>query len=133
MSRITLVVFVAYTLMAPFVPAGTMAALALMRPSREFRVATPGRDSPVGQTVRWPSGPDGTTETFSEYAAAVVGMLQLPSCGIGKLWKVPPRIGPLPPFCGRVSTKRQGRTGTNCSCGEEDGVPRKPCSNPPGR
>ena len=34
------------------VPAGTMAALALMRPSGEFMVETSGWASPVGQMVR---------------------------------------------------------------------------------
>ena len=32
-----------------------------------------------------------------------------------KFWEVPPWIGPLPPYCGRVSTARQGwASGTNC-------------------
>src|ERR1022692_5111601 len=114
MSRTTLAVWVTYTLTAPLVPAGTIAASALMRPSSEFRVATTGLPCPVGHRVRYPSGPDGTTETFSEYAAAVSGMLQPPSCGMGKLRKVPPGIGP-PLACDRVSTKRQGVTATNCS------------------
>src|ERR1039458_4068107 len=84
-----------------------MAALALMRPSSEFRAATVGRGSPVGRIVRSPNVPAGITETFSAYAAAVDEMLQPPSCGMGKLRKVPPGIGP-PPACDRVSTKRQG-------------------------
>src|ERR1035438_8586895 len=73
-----------------------MAALALMRPSSEFRVATVGRGSPVGHIVRYPNVPAGITETFSAYAAAVDEMLQPPSCGMGKLRKVPPGIGPPP-------------------------------------
>src|ERR1022692_586496 len=128
MSRITLVVLVTYTLTAPLTPAGTIAASALMRPSIEFRVATPGWLWPAGQMVRYPSGPDGTTETFSEYAAALVGMLQPPSCGMGKFWKVPPGMGPLPPYCGRVSTNRQGVTATNC---RGDGVGLTSCESVP--
>ena len=53
MSRMTSVVLVTYTLTAPpLPPAGTIAALALMRPSVEFMVETTGWDSPVGQMVR---------------------------------------------------------------------------------
>src|ERR1017187_3053104 len=94
-----------------------IAALALMRPSREFMVETSGWPSPVGQIVRYPTGPFciGTRVTFNEYAAAVEGMLQLP-CGIGKLRYVPPVMGgpPKVPFAFRVSTTRHGVTGTNC-------------------
>src|SRR5664280_1843071 len=50
MSRITFVVSVAYTLTSPLAPAGTMAALALMRPSSEFNVETQG--------LRLSGGPD---------------------------------------------------------------------------
>src|ERR1039458_9568720 len=88
-----------------------MAASALMRPSSEFRVATMGRASPVGHIVRYPNTLAGTTATFSEYAAAVAGILQLPNCGMGKLSDVPPGIGPP---VNRASTKRQGVTATNC-------------------
>ena len=52
MSSNTLVASLTYTLTAPEVPAGTIAALALMRPSGEFRVETVGCPSPVGQIVR---------------------------------------------------------------------------------
>jgi hypothetical protein len=52
MSRITSVVLVAYTLTAKSAPAGTMAALALMRPSSEFKVEMVGRVCPDGHTVR---------------------------------------------------------------------------------
>ena len=48
----TLVVLVTYTLTAPFVPAPMMAALALIRPSTEFKVETTGCGCPVGQMVR---------------------------------------------------------------------------------
>src|ERR1017187_2894614 len=102
-------------LTAPPVPAATMAALALIRPSSEFIVETPGRCCPVGHIIRYPKYPCGTTVTLREYAAAVAGMLQPPSCGMGKSREVPPRIGPPPPYSGRVSTRRHGvGNDTNC-------------------
>src|ERR1035437_3715835 len=115
-------------LTAPPAPAGTIAALALVRPSNEFRVETTGWPSPVGQMVRYPSVPCGTTETFNEYAAALAGMLHPPSCGMGKFWNVPPGIGPLPPYCRRVSTNRHGVTATNCS---GDGIGLTSCDSVP--
>jgi hypothetical protein len=42
----------AKTLIDPDVPAGTMAAFALIRPSMEFNSDTVGIGWPVGQTVR---------------------------------------------------------------------------------
>ena len=53
-------------LIAPFVPAGTMAAFATTLPSKEFRVETNGCTEPVGQVVRYDSGPPGTTVTLRE-------------------------------------------------------------------
>ena len=53
MSKITSVGFVAYTLMAPFSPAGTIAAFDLIRPS-EFNVATSGWFCPEGHSVKYP-------------------------------------------------------------------------------
>ena len=44
-------VLLTYTLTALLVPAGTIAALALMRPSSEFMVEIVGCASPVGQMV----------------------------------------------------------------------------------
>ncbi len=41
-----------YTLMAPFVPAGTMAAFAKTLPLAEFSVETIGWDEPVAQAVK---------------------------------------------------------------------------------
>src|SRR5260370_30246995 len=61
---------------APFKPAGTMAALALILPSLELRVETEGCDSPAGQTERKPRAPSGTTVRFREYARALAGMPQ---------------------------------------------------------
>ena len=91
MSRTTLVVLLAYTLTPPPIPAGTIAALALIRPSKELRVETTGWDCPVGQMVRNPRVPPcgGTTVTFSEYATAALGMLQV-LCGMAKLRVAPP-------------------------------------------
>src|ERR1039458_5594400 len=90
MSTMTFVVLLAKILTAPPpLPAATMAALALIRPSSEFKVAVRGCDCPVGHTVRYPKGPIGTTETFNEKAMAPRGIQQLP-CPIGKLLAVPP-------------------------------------------
>src|ERR1035441_6259705 len=110
--------------MASLVPAGIMAAFALMRPSTEFKVAITGRGCPAGHTVRYPRPPCGTTATFSEYAAAVEGMLQALS-GMAKSREVwPCRAGPPNgPGARRVSATRQGVTGTNCS---------GTCANPSG-
>jgi hypothetical protein len=55
-----------YTEIAPLVPAGTTAALAIIFPSNEFSVETLGRAGPVGHTVRYCSGPKGTTVMFNE-------------------------------------------------------------------
>ena len=56
------------TVIPPLVPAGTIAALAMVLPSVELSVETPGNELPAGQTDRNPSGPDGTTVKFNEYA-----------------------------------------------------------------
>ena len=48
---VTSVVSLANTLTAPPVPAGTMAALDLMRPSKELTVEATGRGSPAGHRV----------------------------------------------------------------------------------
>src|SRR5438045_2033465 len=98
---------------APFVPAGTIAALALIRPSNEFRVETTGCDWPVGQAERKPSEPDGTTVRFKEYARALAGIPQA-LAGIAKSRKVPPaKMGPpRGPLGSRVSATRHGVTGT---------------------
>src|SRR5208283_5043101 len=52
MSRITCVGFVTKTLIAPSVPAGTIAAFATTLPSNEFRVETSGCACPVGHVLR---------------------------------------------------------------------------------
>src|SRR4051812_18962721 len=112
MSRTTWVVLLAKTLTAPPAPAGTIAAVDLVRPSSELAVETKGCTCPVGHSVRNPRGPAGTTATFSENACAVGGMLH-GLIGIIKLRAVPPAISgpPKGPAGSRVSTKRQGVTG----------------------
>src|SRR5260370_1416895 len=105
---------VAYTLAAPPVPPGTTAALALMRPSSEFSVEARGRACPLGQTVRYPREPWGTTVTFREYEAALEGIPQA-LFGMTKSRDAPPTSdgpanGPLGVF--RVSATRQGVMGT---------------------
>jgi hypothetical protein len=63
----TFVVLLAKTLTAPPpLPAATMAALALIRPSNEFKLAVRGCGCPVGHSVKYPKGPMGTTATFKE-------------------------------------------------------------------
>lgn len=54
-----------------------IAALATTAPEGELRLETfCGGDWPTGQVVRFPSGPEGTTVKFSEYAMAVAGTPQ---------------------------------------------------------
>ena len=52
--------------MAPFVPAGTIAALATIVPVSAFKVDTNGLGCPVGHAARNPKGPLGTTAKFNE-------------------------------------------------------------------
>src|SRR3954453_13861987 len=61
---------------APFVPAGRMAATALVRPSMDLRLDASGWVCPQGKAVRNPSAPCGTTVMFNEYACAVFGIPQ---------------------------------------------------------
>src|ERR1051325_5252206 len=102
----------ANSVIAPFVPAGTIAAFALMRPSAELRVETEGCDCPAGHAERKPSVPMGTTVRLSEYARAVAGMPQA-LAGILKsrltaVGKAGPPNGPL---ALPVSAMRHGATG----------------------
>src|SRR5947208_14430074 len=76
MSRITSVRLVTKTLMAPLVPAGTIAALATIWPRNEFSVDTFGCWPPACQAVRYCNGPGGTTVKFIEYAFAELGTPQ---------------------------------------------------------
>src|SRR5580704_2743010 len=116
MSTITLVGLLANTVIAPFAPAGTMAALALILPSEEFRVETEGCDCPAAHTERNPSGPKGTTVRFREYAAAFAGIPQGLE-GIVKLRLLLAGIDgpPKGPLALRVSAIRHGVTGTKWS------------------
>jgi hypothetical protein len=99
---------------APFVPAGRMAATALVRPSMELRLDASGCGCPQGNAVRNPNGPCGTTVMFSEYACAMFGMLQaLLGMAIALAATLPWRKGPPNGPAGlRVSAMRHGVTGT---------------------
>src|SRR5450432_3829992 len=114
MSRRAFVASVAKILTAPPVPAGTIAALDLRRPSNELSRDTSGRGCPLGQMAKYPRRPDGTTVTFNEYARAVTGTPQLLE-GMTKSRLLPPAIAgpPKGPAALRVSATRQGVTGTN--------------------
>src|SRR5437870_11013623 len=107
MSKIRSVLSVTNALTAPPVPAGTIKAFAVIRPSRALSVEAFGCATPVGHTVSQPNGRDGTTVAFIEYPWAVAGTLHaLP--GTGKLRVLPPvMIGPSTvPFALCVSTTR---------------------------
>ncbi len=65
MSTMRSVALVAITVMAPLVPAGTMAALAVTAPVGALSVDEPGCGNPAGQALRKPSSPDGTTVIFN--------------------------------------------------------------------
>src|SRR3954447_8052408 len=102
---------------APFVPAGNIAATALVRPSMELRLDASGCGCPQGKAVKNPSGPRGTTVIFSEYACAVFGIPQA-LLGIANALAaaLPCRNGPPNGPAGlRVSAMRQGVTGTKLS------------------
>src|SRR3981081_4543917 len=100
-------------LMAPLVPAETIAAFALIRPSSEFKVETKGCGVPLGHMVRYPSDPCGTTVTFSEKACAVAGIPQALVEMVNSRVAPPPSAGPPNGPVGlRVSAMRHGGTGT---------------------
>src|SRR6478609_2086108 len=104
--------------MAPPAPAGTMAAFAFTRPSREFSVEASGSDWPLGYASIQPRVPKGTTVTLMENAAALAGMPH-PLFETTKSRAVlagsagPPNA----PLGLRVSTKRHGVTATNRKAG----------------
>jgi len=113
MSRTKSVSLVTKKHTSPFVPAGTMAATALIRPSPELRVDTTGCGPPHGNVVKNPSGPCGTTVTLREYACAVAGMLQVLLGMVKPRTDCPLKNGPpRAPFGFLVSTTRHGVTGT---------------------
>src|ERR1035438_9776961 len=98
--------------MLPLVPAGTIAALDLMRPSSELSVEATGRDCPAGHTVRYPSVVVGTTATLREYASAVEGMPQALVRMLKSRLDPPVMLGPPNgPAAVRVSATRQAVTG----------------------
>ena len=66
----------AYTSTEPSVPAGRMAAFAVMVPVGAFNVEAVGIALPVGQVVIHPSGPCGSAVKFKAYATAPDGTLQ---------------------------------------------------------
>src|SRR5437016_4187321 len=113
MSRTNSVSSVGKAQTLPLVPAGTMAAPALTRPSIELRVEASGSDCPHGNIVRNPSVACGTTVAFREYACAVEGIPQA-LFGIVNPREAPPlRNGPPNgPFAFLVSATLHGGTGT---------------------
>src|SRR6202790_2848798 len=113
MSSTTSVVLVTYTLTPPSIPASMIAALALIRPSKEFNVETTGLARPDGHKVKNAKGPAGTTVTFNEYAAALAGIPQLPAGMRMPRWLAACIEGPPNgPGASRVSKTRHGVTGT---------------------
>src|ERR1700682_59895 len=113
MSSTTSVSLVTKKHTAPLVPAGTMAATALTLPSMELRVETCGCCCPQGKVVRNPSPPCGTTVTLTEYACAVLGMLQVLLGIVNPRTVCPLRKGPPKgPFGFRVSATGHGAAGT---------------------
>src|SRR5947199_7004405 len=113
MSAVSLL---AYTLTHPPVPAGTIAALPTTCPCSAFSVAATGTGWPVGYIVRYPSGPGGTTVTFSEYAWATDGTGHGLDCKANGREPPPVRFGgpkPAGKAALRVSTARQGVIATN--------------------
>src|ERR1035438_2686785 len=110
------VLSVTYTLMAPLVPEGTIAALAVTAPVVAFKLEPSGCSCPVGHPVRYPRVGRGTAVKFSESPCALLGMLQeLESTG--KKRTCPPlRVGPPKgPLGQRVSATRHGVSGKNAS------------------
>ena len=114
MSRTSSVSWEAKKHAAPLVPAGKIAATALVRPSMELRLDASGCRCPQGKAVRNPSAPCGTTVMFNEYACAVFGIPQA-LLGIANALAaaLPCRKGPPNGPAGlRVSAMRQGVIGT---------------------
>src|SRR5437660_12862678 len=105
------VVSLAYTEIAPFTPACTIAALDVTAPVRAFSVETSGCGEAAGQVLKYPSGPVGTTVMLNAYAWALAGIPQLLE-GTGNVRGTPaPSAGPprVPVELG-VSARRQGGT-----------------------
>src|SRR5437899_492342 len=112
MSRMNSVSSVTKAQTALLVPAGTMAAAALIRPS-ELSVEVAGRSCPHGYIVKKASFAFGTTVTLMEYASAVAGIPQALLGTLNPRLECPPKNGPPKGPAGlRVSAIRQGVTGT---------------------
>jgi hypothetical protein len=114
MSINTSVALLANTLIAPLLPAGTMAALPTTPPLGAFTVEAFGSVSPTGNAVKYPKlPPEGTTTVrFKEYACAELGIAH-ELCCTGKVRVAPPTSeggpnAPLNPNAARVSATRQG-------------------------
>src|SRR5580765_1046977 len=91
-----------------------MAALALIRPSKEFSVETTGCGRPVGHTeMYWRDATRGTTVRLREYAKALAGIPQeLAGTTKSRLDPAAKAGPPKGPAELRVSAMRQGVTGT---------------------
>src|SRR5688572_20629454 len=101
----------ARTLMAPLVPAATIAEFATIAPSIELSVDTPGYACPAGQTARYGKPPRGTLATFSTYACAAAGIPQVLRIGMSRVAIAASDGGPnapVTPCPARVSTALQG-------------------------
>src|SRR5450759_2935790 len=85
-----------------------------MRPSSEFSVEARVSGCPLGQAVRYPRGPRGTTVTFREYEDALEGILQalfgMMKSRVAVAMSDGPLKGPFGVF--RVAATRQGVTRT---------------------
>src|SRR4051794_1678095 len=105
MSRISCTGLLGNALMFPFV-VGTIAMLDVTHPSTAFNVATVGCVAPCGQSVKYPSGPGGTTVALNTCAWAVDGTPHpLSVAATGRT----PLNGGLPEGW-RLSSTRQGGT-----------------------
>ena len=109
----------ANTVKAPFGPAGTMAALALMRPSKEFSVETTGCGCPAGQIGDVTEGGEGNHGQIERVRQGIGGDAARTRHGLKSRLMPAARLGPPKgPFALRVSAIRHGVTGTKRSaCG----------------
>src|SRR5215510_14197392 len=94
MSSMKSVILLTKTFTEPPLPAGTTAAFAAMFPD-EFKVETTGCETPVGQIVKKPNGPGGTTVMLNEYACAMdgTGQRELADCMANVRVVLLPRLG----------------------------------------
>src|SRR6476660_4291706 len=90
-----------------------MAALALIRPSKEFSVETIGCGRPARQTEMYWRGVRGTAVRLREYARALAGIPQELAAGLKSRLIPAARLGPPKgPVASRVSAIRHGVRGT---------------------